>query len=189
MEKDDRLIKNSPNYLPTYEELKLPADLLRRLETEWDDPDKHERNDREYQGYVLRWQQKHKENLALRHQLKKEREKLNLASHWFVTLPKEEIEDLIEKSRKLADRVFIGKQTSLPRMAAFYADLHLRVLKSIPRITPAVSSQLKSFPKYDPYTKSLTGSKTSFIKLWIHVFSVKLRKGDKEDRLSTLMDE
>ena len=188
MEIDDRLNKKSPNYLPTYEELKLPADLLRRLETEWDDPIKHERNDREYQGYVLRWQQKHKERLILQASLKKEREKINLATHWYVTLHKEEIEDLIEQSRKLADKVFRGKQTSIPRMAAFYSDLHLRVLKGIPRVFPATSSKLKSFPKYDPYTKSLTGSKTSFIRLWIHVFSVRFQK-EKGDRLSTLLEE
>ena len=96
-------------------------------------------------------------------------------NHWYSILSKEEIEELIEKSRNLSDQVFekIISKESLPQMINYYNNLKYRVDHSHFKIVPAELKKMSNFPSYDHGTKSLTGSRHSFMKLWSHVYSIR----------------
>lgn len=102
--------------------------------------------------------------------------------HWYSILSKEEIEILIDNSRRLSDEVFdrIVEKETLPQMISYYNGLRLRVKNSPICIIPADLKKLSRFPSYDHGSKSLNGSVYSFMKLWSHVFSV------RKSRLSSL---
>lgn len=116
-------------------------------------------------------------NLKIAERKKEESRRLSLVakSHWYNMESKEDIKQAIEKTRVLADEYLDKtiKQQKNERLYMYFADLQYRVKKGMFTLTKVHPNKLKRFPKYDPSTKEIFGSRTSIIKLWIHVFSLR----------------
>ncbi len=179
MEKIEEHNKNSMSYVPTFEEMKLSKEFIHRMETEWDDPIKSVRNDREYEAHVKRWQEKHRASLTKKTKQKKERKDQNFMSHWYVLKSDGERIKLIEETRVLADAVMdeVIKGLTIASLINHAEGLRASI-KSMPVTLDAASNdKLRRFPKYSLETESLEGGSSSFYRLWSHVF--RMRKTSK----------
>lgn len=169
--KDSKLDPNSMDYVPPMEEA-LPKELIRKLETEWEDPIKSAENDRQYDLYIERWQIKHREKLRLKLLEKKEKKGRKLITHWFNTLHEAEIKELIESSRSIVEEVFsqLIPNSTKQWESDYMIKLKMRVKNGFITISNASDDKLRRFPKYNATRKSLDGSPHSFYRLWAHVF-------------------
>lgn len=179
LQNKDAMNVNSMNYVPTYEEMNLPKDLIRRLETEWEDEAKTKRNNLELDHYMSKWQLNHRNKLITKKKIKESERSLKLAAHWFNTLQSKEIESLINNSRSIVDQVIDELRTRIKSdwELNYLEELRLRVKKESIDLTPASNAKLKRFPKYNMGTNELHGSVYTFYRLWAHVFKSHKRIG------------
>ncbi len=172
MENKDAYNPKSMSYVPTYEEMKLPQDLIRRMETEFNDPVKNGRNEREYEAHLLRWQNRHREGLKVQAKYKKERKDQSYQTHWFVIKTDEERLRLIDESRSLAHEVMdeVVRSIRIPSLLMHAEGLRIAVTRMPISLFAASNDKLRRFPVYSLETDSLEGSPSSFYRLWSHVF-------------------
>jgi len=174
MKKDLNLDKNSPLYVPTYQEMGYTTEHFESLN--WELAETTIEWNRREEAFKRR----HREKLAEKKKEEKTMKMQAFVDHWYSTLNSTEVGLLIDDSRKLADAVFdrILQTEKLPAMRSYYENLRMRVIDSPFKVLPADLKKLSRFPQYDHGTKKLTGSIYSFVKLWSHVFSVRRNRGN-----------
>lgn len=179
LENQDALNPKSMNYVPTYEEMKLPRDLIRRLETEYMDDLKSEKNNKELDYYMAKYQLAHRNKLIIKEKISASKKSLKLSSHWYNTLQPKEIEDLIERSRPYTDQVIdeLIERVKTSWELNYLEQLRIRIKAAPIILSPAADSKLKRFPNYSMGTNELHGSAYTFYKLWAHVFKSHKRTG------------
>lgn len=172
MERNRSLSKKSMDYVPTWDEAGVPENLQLRIEKEWEDPIKNEKNEKELLYYIDKYQLKHREKLRLKELELKEKQLLKMSAHWYKTLMKEELENLIEDSRAIAEETFDSLRENIKATweLNYIEMLRYRVKHSRPILNPASEAKLRRFPQYDFNTKSLYGSDYAFYRLWAHCF-------------------
>lgn len=174
MNKDDAYNKNSMSYIPTYEEMGLPQNLIRRMETEYEDEIKTRKNNLEYDAYMQKWQNKHRADLSKKIKQKKERRDQNFAGHWFIIKTDAERMALIEETRSLVDEVMddVIKSIRINSLIVHAETLRIGVKRAPISLFSASNDKLRRFPSYSLETNSLEGSSSSFYRLWSHVFRI-----------------
>lgn len=172
MDRDYELDKKSMSYIPTWSEMKLPQDLIIRLETCVDDPVEAEMVEKEYQKYVDAWQVKHREKLRKTDLNKNEVKSREVLTHWFATLPTVKVIELINDTRHMVDEVLDAryKASTASWELVYIENLRSRVKHTEPVIEQTTVSKLKRFPKYDIANDSLHGAAYSFYRMWAHCF-------------------
>ena len=166
--KDPRLNKKSPLYIPDYvKELGFTQEEADNL-SEIDQPEIDRRTEIFRRAHIAK--------LELRKQELEARKLMELSTHWYCTLSKEEIKDLVTNSLYLVKPVLTEaiEKESIKGKAMYMFSLLKKIESGFSfNIRPAEKSKLKRFPKYDPGIKKIYGSKHTFIALWSHVYSDK----------------
>lgn len=172
MEKDNQLNKNSMDYIPTWDEMKLPQKLRSKLEAYIEDESEAEKVEKEYQGYIDSWQRRHREKIRKVEVAKAEIKNRKILSHWFSTLPQDQIIQLIDRSRSVCDFVMddIRDGAKASWQLNYIEKLRIRVKRNPIEITDASMDKLKRFPRYNAASDKLTGSPYAFYRMWAHIF-------------------
>ena len=184
MIKNPLLDKNSMDYIPSWDELKLPKRLRDKLELLIEDEHEASIVQKEFEHYESVWKMKHRDTIRKQEKSKAERSSRKYISHWFEALPINKKDQLIDESRKLCDEVLdlmLSKVTQ-SWQSTYIENLRLRVKFSKIDLTSASVDKLKRFPSYSESTDKLTGSAYAFYRMWAHCFRSE-RNGSK--KLST----
>ena len=170
--KDNQLDRNSMDYIPTWDEMKLPSRLRQKLEQDIEDEAEMERVNKELDAHIEAWQRKHREKIRKNEIAKKEKLTRKNLAHWYSTLPRIEVEQMINDSRKLADQVLdhIRESATASWQLNYVEKLRLRVKRQPLTVELASPDKLRRFPMYDESTKKLYGSPYSFYRMWAHCF-------------------
>lgn len=171
--------KKSMSYEPTWQEAGVPESLIRKLETEWEDPIKNAKNEKELDYYMNKAKDEHRNKLKFIEKVGAAKKELRLSSHWYNTLQPKEIENLVERSRLVVDQVFdeLRGRVKSSWELNYIEELRLRVKTGKIAITPATNAKLKRFPAYNMGTNELHGSVYTFYRLWAHIFKSYKRAG------------
>jgi len=177
-EKDHELDRNSMDYIPTWDEAKIPQKLRMKLENEWEDEIKSKKNEEELDGYIKAWQRKHREKVIKTERAKAEIKTRKLFAHWFATLPEKELIQLIDNSRNIVDPALdkVVETVTATWQLNYIEKLRIRVKRNPIEIEQPSLDKLKRFPSYSPTTGKLTGSPYSFYRMWAHVFRSEARR-------------
>lgn len=176
-DQDPLLNPKSMDYVPTFDELKLPKRLREKLEMFIEDDAEAEKVQNEYQSYLNDWKLKHREVVRKNEIAIAERKTRKIIAHWFNTLPKEKLFELIEDSRQLCDEIMdrIREGASAEWELNYIEKLRLRVKKNPITVESASIDKVRRFPLYNVSDDSLSGSPYSFYRMWAHVFKSESR--------------
>ena len=108
----------------------------------------------------------------------------NYSPSWYDELPENEVINLIQRSRSIADEVInhMNKGQSLESMISYNEGLRARVKLYPIEVRLAPEEKKSKFPKYDEHTGQLFGSKYSFYRLWCHIFSTRSVRRSSDTR-------
>lgn len=165
MKKRNKTI-SSIDYVPSFQDLGMNEDDYNAMSIE---------REVDFAAMVDHWIERNNARIS---KLKEDRNRIALlkySCHWYNMVNKNDIHEAIEKTRILADGILqpiIDRQTNV-NFYRYYSDLLHRVNHGMFTITKIKPTALKSLPNYDPSSKEIFGSKTSMVRLWCHVFSLR----------------
>lgn len=168
---------NSMDYIPTWDEMKLPPRLRNKLESYIEDEMEAEKVQKELESHIERWQLRHREVVRKKEIAKTEVKTRKLLAHWFATLPKEKIEILIDETRHLADQVLDERlaSSSAAWESNYIEKLRARVKRNPFTVEATTFDKMRRFPIYDAANDELSGAPYSYYRLWAHVFKSESR--------------
>lgn len=177
MQKENELNKNSMDYIPTWDEAKVPKWLQNKLSDIIDDENELKKLESQLDGYIEAYKRKHREQIRKKEIAKAEVKNRKVLAHWFATLPKDKIIALIEKTRLYADEVIDLRRDSVSAQweLNYVEKLRIRVKRNPITVESTTIDKMKRFPSYDPANDCLTGSPYSFYRMWAHCFKSEKR--------------
>ena len=166
--------KDSDTYVPSDDELGISKEMQWEMQTERD-PIKLRHMEEVYSKKLAAWKAERKMKQISKKIKQKTNKELDLADHWYFSLPDDKKIELIERSRALSSNVF-DKLLTLKR-EKWEMEYMMKLCRRVERfpisLKPAPVKKVKRFPTYNIATDKMNGSVYAYYRLWCHVFSAK----------------
>ena len=156
------------NEVPTLEQLGVSHEEFdRRFEED------SVKSDKWYSAIVEVWQSRRKSELIAIDAKKAEKQRIEELNHWYNSLSKEKVGELITQSIDKKDEIISDMISHISKrspLTGYYFSLGSRIVKENLETPKAAYKKLKKFPRYNSSSDRLVGSSDQFVTMFIVCF-------------------